>query len=347
MITSDSFKALHQELAAAGCFEAPTARSWAKFGLALGLSMAIVVPVYMAASWWALLALVPASVLLCTAIMVGHEGAHGAACEKPWQNELLVSVAFGIVSGVSTTFWKYKHNVLHHGNPNVPDKDRDLNLGPVVMAKFQYDRMPAPLQWFQRNLQGFALWPLTAFLAPLMRVRSFTVLYEHLRDGKADRGWAIDLAGVLAHYVAWLVIPSFFVGFGWALAVYLVLFAGVGAMLSYIFLLGHTGLPLASDWDDRWSLQVHTTRTVKMGPIGRWFWVGLDAQLAHHLFPKISHLNLPKAEAPIRAWCARHGLEPLEQDVWTATADVVRHVFTSWKDEPVDLRRAVEQATAK
>ncbi len=340
MVSSESYKALQQELTAAGCFDAPTYRTWLKFAFATGLALAITLVVFASSSWWALLALIPASLFLGTAIMIGHEGAHGAACEKEWQNDLLVSVAFGVVSGVSSTFWKYKHNVLHHGSPNVLGKDRDLLLGPVVVAKVHYDAMPAPLQWFQRNLQAVMLWPLSAFLSLLMRVRSITVLSQHLVQGKADAAWAVDLLGVVMHYVLWIALPAYFVGIGWTLAIYMVLFAGVGVMLSYIFMLGHTGLPLAAQWDDRWSLQVLTARTVTLGPIGRWFWIGLDAQMAHHLFPKISHLNQPKAAATIRAWCRKNGLEPVEQDVWTATRDVVKHLLTSWQDEPVDLRRA-------
>lgn len=338
MITAESFRSLHQELSTRGAFRAPTARSWVKFLALTAVSLAVTVGVYQAQTPLALLILLPTSLLLGTAIMIGHEAGHGSACEEEWQNDLLITVAFGALSGISTLFWKYKHNVLHHGSPNVPEKDRDLLLGPVALTKAQHEYMPAPLPWFHRHLQAYLFWPLTSFLGILMRIRSLMVLGGLLREGKVDRAWIIDAAAVSLHYVLWLILPSLYVGFGWALAVYLVIFAGVGVMLSYIFMLGHTGLPLVSAWDDRWSLQILTSRTVRLGPVGRFFWVGLDAQLAHHLFPKISHFNLPLAEAPVRDWCVANGLPPVEQGLRKATVDVARHLKTSWMDEPRDLR---------
>lgn len=339
MITSESFRALHQELAALGSFEAPTARSWAKFVITAGIGLAACGYAYQAQTALSLLLLLPASLMMGTAIMIGHEGAHGAACEKAWQNDLLVAVGFGMLSGISSLFWKHKHNVLHHGSPNVPEKDRDLLLGPIAVTKAQHDARPAWWQWFHRNLQAYALWPLTAFLAPLMRVRTFVVLSEHARAGKLDRAWWIDVAAVSAHYVMWLVVPTYFVGFAWAFAVYFVMFAGVSVMLSYIFMLGHTGLPLAGQWDDRWSLQIHTSRNVRLGPIGRFFWVGLDAQLTHHLFPKISHFKLPATHDAVQRWCVQHGYAYVEHEVLPATWDVFQHLRVSWQDVPVDLRR--------
>lgn len=339
MITAASFRELHDELAALGSFEAPTFRSWLKFLICAGVSLAVVAQVYVASSAWALLWLLPASLLMGAAIMIGHEAAHGAACEKAWQNDLLVAVGFGTLSGVSSLFWKHKHNVLHHGSPNVPGKDRDLLLGPIAVTKEQYDTRPM-FQWFARNLQGYLMWPLSAFLAPLMRVRTFTILSQAALAGKIDRVWVIDVVAVSLHYVLWLGIPTYYFGFAWSFAVYFVVFSGVSLMLSYIFMLGHTGLPLAGEWDDRWSLQILTSRNVRLGPVGRFFWVGLDAQLTHHLFPKISHFKLPATRDAVNRWCARHGFAYIEQDVVSSTVDVARHLFVSWKDVPVDLRRA-------
>ena len=341
MITAEAFKTLYQDLVAKGAFVAPTKRSWTKFILLVGVTAAILRWVYQAHTPLALLVLLPTSLLLGAAIMIGHEAGHGSACAKEWQNELLIAAAFGVVSGVASTFWKFKHNVLHHGSPNVPEKDRDLLLGPVALTREQHEYMPAPLPWFHRHLQAYAFWPLTSFLGLLMRLRSIMVLGELARDGKIDRAWATDVVALTLHYVLWLVIPGMLFGFGWALAVYLVIFAGVGVMLSFIFMLGHTGLPLVSDWDDRWSLQIRTSRTVRTGRIGRFFWVGLDAQLAHHLFPKISHFKLPLAEEPIRAWCMKNGVPPVEREMWPAFVEVAAHLKTSWKDVPVDLRGGV------
>lgn len=175
-------------------------------------------------------------------------------------------------------------------------------------------------------MQGVFVWPLTSLLAPLLRARSLVVLGRALIEGRA---WARDRLALVLHYSLWLALPTLWTGFGWALVIYLVIFGGGGLVLSFIFLLGQTGMPLVRDFDDPWSLQILTSRTVRLSPVGRWFWVGLDAQLAHHLFPKISHLRVGRAREPIRAWCLAHGLTPVEQDLWQATRAVARHFVTS------------------
>ncbi|TVQ94852.1 MAG: hypothetical protein EA397_00790 [Deltaproteobacteria bacterium] len=338
MIAAKSYRDLHHKLTRIGCFEAPTARSWAKFLLSLGLALLFTLPVYVAASWWSLLLLLPGGLFLSTAILIGHEAAHGAACEKGWQNDLLVFLGFGVISGVGATFWKPKHNVLHHQNPNVPGVDRDLLLGPVSVDAARHREASAGGKWFHRNLQAALVWPLTLFLAPLMRVRSLIVLGQNLWGGRVDRAWMRDVVALSLHYALWLVIPSLGVGWAWALLLYLLLFAVVGGVLSFIFLLGHTGLPLVSQADDPWTLQILTSRTVRLSRVGRWFWVGLDQQLAHHLFPKMSHVHAPRADGPIHDFCREHGLEPVEQTLGEASWNVARHFLTSWRDTPIDAR---------
>lgn len=338
MIEPRAYRDLHQELTRAGCFEAPTRRSWAKFGLSLGTALLFSLPVYFVTSWISLVLLVPGALFLSTAILMGHEAAHGSACAKGWQNDLLVFVGFGVISGVGATFWKPKHNVIHHGSPNVPGVDRDLRLGPITVDAVRHGEASTAGRWIHRNVQAVLVWPLTLFLAPLMRVRSLVVLGQRLASGGVDRAFGRDVVALCLHYVLWLVLPSLWVGPGWALLVYLLIFAVVGSVLSFIFLLGHTGLPLVSQADDPWSLQILTSRTVRLSPVGRWFWVGLDQQLAHHLFPKMSHLHAIRADARIHTFCRQHGLAPVEQTVGEAFSDVARHFLTSWRDTPIDAR---------
>ncbi|MDP6935637.1 MAG: fatty acid desaturase, partial [Myxococcota bacterium] len=336
MLTATDFRQLHDELDAQGAFHAPALRSWTKMFVCNGIAVAISTWVLFSPSSWSLLALAPASLFLGAGVMMGHEGGHHSACNSRRQNNLMIHLAFGVVAGISSIFWKYKHNVLHHRNPNDPSKDRDLLLGPVAVTKEQYDRSPAALQWFQRHMQHYSVWILSGFLGPLMRIRSFVAMTEHLRTKGADRVFWSDFSCVSLHYVLWLVLPSLYVSFLWALLVYFLVFFGVGVMLGIIFLPGHTGMPLVDTATDQWSQQILTSRSITLSRPVSFFWVGLENQLEHHLFPRLSHTKMRQVKPTVRRWAESHGFELDEDDFFPTFARVVAHLHTAaWTDVPI------------
>jgi len=348
MPTAADFKELHDEIDAMGAFDAPTFRSWAKFfGCAAVTGVGVV---------WALenpgpgplLAMLPLSVVLSACVMVGHEGGHNSACNSKRANNVLIHLAFGVMGGVSSIFWKHKHNVLHHGNPNDPEKDLDLLLGPVAVSKEQHDSSNGFKRWFQTHVQHWAVWVLSGFLAPLMRTRGAIAMGRHLKAKGPDGTFWADAVSVTLHFVLWIALPLMYlqVSLLWTLAVWFTIWYGVGVMLGVIFLPGHTGMPLVETTPDRWSQQVLTSRSIKLSRPMAFFWVGLENQLEHHLFPKVSHMKMGLIKPVVKRWSAKHGMPYEDVPFWTAFLEVVDHLRTSWTDVPVPLElapRAVAQ----
>ena len=59
----------------------------------------------------------------------------------------------------------------------------------------------------------------------------------------------------------------------------------------------YIGLPIVGSQHHDWLHQVETTRNLELPRFVSFFFIGLDYQVEHHLFPKIPHQHLPRAAA--------------------------------------------------
>lgn len=331
-------KRLRAELKAAHVFEHRERSGWIKLALMLAALLACCTGIALGPTW-AWLLLVPAAALATTtATLIGHEGSHGSFSGKSRQNQLLVHLTLPAFAGISGLYWKHKHNGLHHGHPNVVGSDPDIELYPIATSRADYERSGPALRWFQRNLQGVLFWPASTTLSTFMRIPSYTFLVRQLRTRGLTRPLAIDAACLVAHYALWLVIPSLLFGFWQAFALYMAVWALVGVMLAVIFTPAHLGLPLMEDQHHDWRHQLDTTRNIRTPRWLSYFYVGLEHQLEHHIFPQIPHQNLARAGVIMRRWCAENGLPYRDVGWFEALASVTVFVRDAWKIDPSSSR---------
>ena len=104
-------------------------------------------------------------------------------------------------------------------------------------------------------------------------------------------------------------MPSLIWGPVAACSVYLVVWAICGVCLAHVFAPAHMGLPIVAHPTHDWQHQLATTRNLELPRAISFFFIGLDYQAEHHLFPKIPHANLPLAARITRQWCAERGVE--------------------------------------
>ncbi len=333
-------KALRREAKAAGVYDRREGRTWLKLLFLLSV-VAGLIAVQATAPFWVAALLVPVTGWFLTGtVMIGHEGGHKALSRSNARNNLMLHLAFPLMGGLGAQYWKYKHNVKHHAYPNVVGEDPDILLWPMACTRQVHEASGPAKQFFQKHLQGAAFWPLTTLLPVSMRGSSFIYLYKRIKERGMDREVAVDLLCLAGHYVGWLVIPSFFVGFGPALLFWFATWAAVGLYLAMIFAPAHMGLPIYTGHHDPWRLQLETTRNLRLPKIISFFFIGLDYQVEHHLFPRVPHQNMPLAREVVRAWTQRHGIPHLEVSYWEGFKDVTRFMNDGWKFEPID---AVEE----
>ncbi|MDX2092277.1 MAG: acyl-CoA desaturase [Kofleriaceae bacterium] len=306
-------------------------RSWAKLAFLLGGTGACIAGIAMY-GWMAALFLVPiASVLSTAAAMMGHEGSHRSFSSSNTRNAFLTYLAFPMFSGLSAMYWREKHDRLHHGHPNVEGMDPDIRPWPFVSSKGDHERGSPGLRWFQRNFQAWAFWPMSTLLALGMRRSSLLHLIAWPKRHGHDRAWWLEVGSLTVHYTAWLVVPSIFFGPLAAFLVYAAIWAGVGVLLTLVFAPAHIGLPIMAAQNNDWLHQMETTRNLELPRFISFFFIGLDYQVEHHIFPKIPHQNLPLAAKITREWCEKNGVVHLSVPYLYALKDAAKFMARSFE----------------
>lgn len=336
---SYSLAALRDELKEAGLGEPNALKTYAKFAFlsscAFGLlGMALFLP---GLEWWAQAPLGTVALwFLTAAAMCGHDGAHNATSKHAWLNTLLAQIGFTFFGGLSVTYWRNKHNILHHPQVNVAHKDPDVEQGLLALSVRQHREQGPVVRWLQRHAQPIGFW---GFGAPLvvvdLKVTSLRYVFGRLIEGKRPGEHLADLAWIVAHYAFWLGVPAVFFPIGKVFLVYGLATVLFGFFLAFIFAPAHIPYPVVSESHDPLLLQLMSTRNFRTNWFFRQTLIGLDHQIEHHLAPRIPHHELGRAAKIVQAYCARHGL-PYHETSWLrAIWDTHVQVRDGWRIDEV------------
>jgi len=282
---------------------------------------------------WALAECVAAGVVLAlVGFNVMHDGAHGSFSRYGWLNKV---AAFTLnVLGGSSYMWDAKHNTVHHMYTNIDGVDDDLDIRPWMRLTPDQPRHRA--HRFQHLYFGFfysLLYISWIFFTDYQkyfyrRIGSVALRPMSTNDHLIFWGFKILNLGL---YVA---LPIYRVGFGGWLAGFLVASAVAGFTLSIVFQLAHTveqtAFPVPHEtthkMEDEWAIhQLRTTANFATNNrVISWLVGGLNFQVEHHLFPKISHVHYPGLSKVIKQTCQDFDVPYQEYpQMWRA---VVSHV---------------------
>jgi linoleoyl-CoA desaturase len=124
------------------------------------------------------------------------------------------------------------------------------------------------------------------------------------------------------HLLLFIGLPVYMLGFTPWLIGFLVFALVAGFVLSIVFQLAHTveqtAFPVANidtnRLEDEWAIhQIRTTANfATRNKMISWFVGGLNFQIEHHLFPKISHVHYPAISKIIKKACADYGISYIE-----------------------------------
>jgi len=328
-----SLSSLRAELRDAGVFEHRELRSWLELAaMVVALAACLVAMAWF--GWIAWLVALPIAAVLCTSIaMFAHEGSHRSFSASPTRNALLVYLVFPLFGGLGALYWRHKHDREHHANPNVEAVDPDIRPFPFVSSRADHEACGARTRWFQRNFQRWLFWPMAVLMAIGMRRSSILHLVRY--RNKRERAVRIEIACLIGHYTGWLIIPCVVWGPLVGLLLYALLWGGVGVCLALVFAPAHMGLPIVRERSHDWRHQLETTRNLELPRWISFFFIGLDYQVEHHLFPKIPHQHLPRAARITAAWCKRHGVHYQSQPYLVALADARQFIRDAWTREAV------------
>jgi linoleoyl-CoA desaturase len=290
----------------------------------LVLSYALLV--FWASTWWQAL---PLAVSLGLAVAgvgfnIQHDGGHGSYARRRFGNRFS-AWTLDLVGG-SSYFWNFKHNIIHHQYTNIDGVDDDIDGAPFLrLAPGQ------PRRWYHR-FQYLYSWVLYAFFPPKW------ALYDDFRSlvrgrigaQRIPRPRGLDLAILLGgklFYVGWtLALPLALHPVLPVLLIYAFYSLTLGVTLATVFQLAHCveeatieQKPATERRIERSFFEHQLATTVDFAPRSRWLtWYlgGLNFQVEHHLFPRISHVHYP-ALAPItREVCREHGVPLLTHETF-------------------------------
>ncbi|MEZ4738727.1 MAG: acyl-CoA desaturase [Flavobacteriales bacterium] len=256
-------------------------------------------------------------VLASIGFNVMHDGAHGSYSRRQWVNEMM-GHSLNLLGG-SVYLWKLKHNVNHHTFTNVEGMDDDIDIKPWMRV-----HADQPKHWFHRfqHIYGLLLYGLTYL---------FWIFYNDLKKyftGRIAENTKMKPMSLKEHIIFWvtkvtyvavfLVLPMYFAGVLPTLVGYGVMVFVTGVFIAVVFQLAHVveqaefvqptseGAHIESEWAIH---QVATTvNFATQNRMWNWLFGGLNFQVEHHLFPRISHVHYPELNKRLKQVCAEFNI---------------------------------------
>lgn len=249
-----------------------------------------------------------------------HDGGHGSFSNNPKLNKF-AATTLGWLGG-SHFMWNVKHNIIHHAYTNIDGIDDDINAG--VMLRFASTQKKLKMHKYQHIYFWFL----------------YSILYIYWIFGSDFKKYFSKKIGdtplkkmeLKDHFYFWfykvlsigtlLVVPIFVVGLVPALIGFIIMTLFTGIVISIVFQLAHTiehtHFPMPDEetgnLDDEWAIhQLKTTANfATKNRFISWLVGGLNFQVEHHLFPKISHVHYPAISKIVKKACQEYGVEYIE-----------------------------------
>lgn len=247
---------------------------------------------------------------------VMHDACHGSYSSKKWVNETL-GLTLNALGG-NSFIWKFKHNIIHHTYTNVDGLDDDIGKSPIMrqcstqkwVPAHRFQHIYVVLVYAISSVAWVALMDFTKYF----KRKVFSTPLQKMSTNDHVVFW---LSKVL-YAVFYVAIPIYFVGVKqWAFG-YACMEVVMGLTLALVFQLAHVvehaefeaaGIEpklIENEWAAH---QVKTT--VNFAPknwLINWYVGGLNYQVEHHLFPRISHVHYPSISKIVQKTCEEFNL---------------------------------------
>ncbi len=251
---------------------------------------------------------------------VMHDGAHGSFSSNKLVNRF---AAFSLnILGGNSFMWNVKHNIIHHAFTNVDGVDDDIDIQPWMrmsqtQKKYKLHKYQHIYFWLLYSLL-YLFWIFVLDYQKYFKSRIGSMELKKMSLSDHLVFWGFKLF----HAFLFIGLPIYMLGFtSWVIG-FLIFTSFAGLVLSLVFQLAHTvehtAFPLPDEvtgrMENEWAVhQIKTTANfATQNKIICWLVGGLNFQIEHHLFPKISHIHYPKISKIIREACNEYGIEYIE-----------------------------------
>ncbi len=276
-----------------------------------------------------------------------HNSSHNASTESKTMDIFLTYLGYSVILGFSSLFWKYKHCIVHHTNPNIIGVDEDIDLMPFfAVTQTDLDSRGTIGNFYHRKIQPILFPFMISLTAFNIQRQAWLFLIRALLDNRRRKmdHW-IDLACNGLHIAIWLIIPMVFFSPIDVIAFYFLRNILVGYAL--FFMLGSSHLPneAACSAEDQqhqdFALkQVAATINIRTNRYGRFIMSGLDYQIEHHLLRGVSYTQLLELSKLVKEYCEYHNYPHQTLGFFEASCKTIA-VFYKPKPVQTDLQKLV------
>ena len=250
--------------------------------------------------------------LACIGFSVMHDANHGSYSSSQRVNDIL---SFSLNAlGANSYFWKQKHNIIHHTYTNVDGIDDDIAKSPII-------RQCESQRWVPAHKVQHLYLPFIYSLSGIFWIYIMDFTKYFTRKIYTTDAWKLSTRNHIEFWVTKVYYATVFIAipimvWGWQgwLVGYLVANVVMGLVLSFVFQLAHVvestefeHIPLdtTKHIDTAWAeYQLKTTANFAMGnKVISWCVGGLNYQIEHHLFPRVSHVHYPAISAIVQQKC--------------------------------------------
>lgn len=271
-------------------------------------------------------------VLAAIGFNVMHDACHGSYSRKAWVNNTL-GLTLNALGG-NAFIWKQKHNIIHHTYTNVDGIDDDIAKSPIMrqcstQAWHPFHRFQHIYVLLVYAISSFA-W---VFIMDFSKYGSRRINNSALQKMSTGDHITFWVSKVL-YVVFYIVLPIMLVGTQAWLIGFASMHVVMGFTLAIVFQLAHVVEETSFEYaglDDKqieseWAIhQLRTTTNfAPRNKVISWFVGGLNFQVEHHLFPRISHIHYPAISKIVAETCREHGLT--YHVIPTMQAAVVSHL---------------------
>lgn len=251
---------------------------------------------------------------------VMHDGAHGSFSKYKILNKV-AGASLNFLGG-SAIMWNMKHNIIHHTYTNIDGVDDDIEARPWM--RFASTQKKLKMHKFQQYYFWFLyalLHLLWIFVSDYQKYFTRKIGVVQLRKMTPYEHFSFWAAKLIYAFM-FIALPIMLLGFTAWLVGFLTITMVTGLAISMVFQLAHTvehtEFPVPSKAsgkiESEWAIhQLNTTANfaTKSKTIS-WLLGGLNFQIEHHLFPRISHVHYPAISKIIKKTCGEYDINYIE-----------------------------------
>lgn len=289
----------------------------------------------------------------CIGFSVMHDANHGSYSPNQKLNDFLGLSANAL--GASSYFWKQKHNIIHHTYTNVDGIDDDIAKSPIIRQCESQKWVPAHKVQYLYLLPVYSLssifWIFVMDFTKYFTRRIYTTEAWKL----TTRNHIIFWSTKLYYAITFIAVPVYVWGWQAWLIGFFVMNAAMGLTLSLVFQLAHVventefeHIPLdeTKHLETAWAEhQLKTTANFATdNKVISWFVGGLNFQIEHHLFPRVSHVHYPEISKIVQEKCKQFGLPYNHYTTFSSALASHFRVMKQLGEKPVALVMETQQA---